>query len=265
MRDLPSMGLGTYLNDDHDQCAQTVETALELGYRHVDTAQEYGNEAAVGEGLAAADVAREDVFLASKVETTNLASEDVLSTTEQSLDRLGVDTLDLLYVHWPLGAYDPADTLRAFDELYAEGKIRHVGLSNFTPELLEEALDHLDAPLYAHQVEMNPLWQQAELREIAEREGHHFVAYSPLAQGAVFEIPEIQEIAAEHDVSEAQVSLAWLREKGAKVIPKATSREHIADNFAATDLTLTSEEIAKIDGIERAERTVEFDAAPWNQ
>ncbi|MFC6991003.1 aldo/keto reductase [Haladaptatus sp. GCM10025707] len=265
MNDLPAFGLGTYLQDDHDQCVASVETALDVGYRHIDTAQEYGNEAAAGEAIENAAVPREDVFLASKVETGNLAYEDVLSTTRESLDRLGVDTLDLLYVHWPLGEYDPEGTLRAFDELYDDGLIRHVGLSNFTPDLLDEALGQLSAPLYAHQVEMNPLCQQDELRAMAENEDHHFVAYSPLAQDEVFDIPELQEIASEHDVSEAQVSLAWLREKGAKVIPKATSREHIADNFAARDLTLTDADIAKIDGIEREERTVEFDAAPWNQ
>ncbi len=113
---MPMLGLGTWQNDDHDQCAESVRTALERGYRHVDTAQAYGNEAAVGEGLAAADVDREDVFLATKVWNSNLAHDDVLESTEASLSKLGVDAVDLLYVHWPAGAYDPEGTLSAFDE-----------------------------------------------------------------------------------------------------------------------------------------------------
>jgi 2,5-diketo-D-gluconate reductase B len=128
---MPMLGLGTWQNDDPQECTDSVETALELGYRHVDTAQAYGNEDAVGDGLAAADVTRDDIFLATKVWNANLAADDVHATTEQSLDDLGVDAVDLLYVHWPAGAYDAEATLGAFDELYDQGKIHNVGVSNF--------------------------------------------------------------------------------------------------------------------------------------
>jgi len=150
---LPELGLGTYDITDHEVCAESVETALEVGYRHVDTAEGYDNERAVGEGIAAADVDREDVFVATKVSSENLAREDVLEHARASADRLGVETLDLLYVHWPIRAYDPEGTLAALDELYDEGLVRHVGLSNFLPGQLDEALDRLEAPLFAHQVE----------------------------------------------------------------------------------------------------------------
>ena len=164
---MPMLGLGTWQNDDSQQCADSVETALEMGYRHVDTAQIYKNEDAVGDGIAAADVDREDIFLATKVWIDRLSSDDVISSTKDSLDRLGTDYLDLLYVHWPAGEYEPAETLQAFAELYEEGTIRNIGVSNFEPEHVDEARRAIDAPIFANQVELHPLLQQSELREYA--------------------------------------------------------------------------------------------------
>ena len=259
---MPTLGLGTWQNDDPDECTASVETALEMGYRHVDTAQAYGNEDAVGDGLAAADVPREDIFLATKVWNSNLATEDALSTTERSLDDLGVDTVDLLYVHWPAGAYDPGGTLGAFDELYDAGKIRAVGVSNFEPHHVEEAMEILDAPLFANQVEIHPFLQQAELRAHAAEHDYELVAYSPLARGDVFESHILTDIADDHDASAAQVSLAWLRAKGVTAIPKATGRDHIADNWASRTLELSDAELARIDDIDRTERKVDPDFGP---
>ncbi len=259
---MPMLGLGTWQNDDAETCATSVGTALEAGYRHVDTAQAYGNEAAVGDGIAAADVDREDIFLATKVWNSNLAGEDVLSSTEDSLDALGVDAVDLLYVHWPAGAYDPEDTLAAFDELYSEGLIHNVGVSNFEPHHVEKAMDVLDAPLFANQVEMHPFLQQEELRAHAAEHGYELVAYSPLARGEVFESDVLTDIADAHDASAAQVSLAWLREKGVTAIPKATGEAHIADNWASVGLDLSDEEVARIDDIERTDRRVDPDFGP---
>ncbi|WP_123535084.1 aldo/keto reductase [Halosimplex salinum] len=262
---LPRIGLGTYSDDDREQWRDNVATALDEGYRHLDTAQDYGNERYVGDGLATADVDRDEVFLATKLATGNLAYDDVLATTEDSLDRLGVESLDLLYVHWPVGAYDPDGTLRALDELHDAGTIDHVGLSNFSPELLDEARDRLDAPVAAHQAECHPLLQQDELREYAREHDHWLVAYSPLAQGAVFDEPVIADVAEKHDASPAQVSLAWLLSKdNVAVIPKASSREHQRQNFAARDLSLDGEDLARIDGIEREHRVIDPDFGPWN-
>ncbi len=265
MSAMPRLGLGTYQNTDPEQCAESVRTALEVGYRHVDTAQGYDNETAVGEGLAAASVPREETFLATKVSTENLAYEDVIESTEESLDELGVGAVDLLYVHWPIRTYDAPETLRAFDVLYDEGRIGRVGLSNFTPELLDEARDLLSAPVFAHQVEMHPLLQQDELLEYAQTHDHWLVAYCPIARGAVFDEPVLTEIAAAHDATAAQVSLAWLLSKeGVAPIPKATGEDHIAENYGALDLELTDDELARIDAIDREERIVDFDEAPWN-
>ena len=260
---MPMLGLGTWQNTDEDQCADSVRTALEAGYRHVDTAQAYDNEVSVGKGLAAADVDRADVFLATKIWTSNLAYEDVLHTARESLNRLGVDAVDLLYVHWPANEYDPQDTLAAFAELYDDGLIDNVGVSNFTPEQLREATAVCDAPVIANQVEMHPLLPQAELREAADELDVNLVAYSPLARGEVFDVPEIQEVAEKHDASPAQVSLAWLREKGVTAIPKATSETHIRDNWESLGVELDAEDVATIDAIDERRRQVDPGFAPW--
>ena len=258
------LGLGTWENEDPEQCATSVATALEAGYRHVDTAQIYENEAAVGDGLARADVPREDVFLATKVWIDSLAPADVARTTRESLDRLGVDSVDLLYVHWPARTYEPEATLSAFADLREEGLIDRIGVSNFEPAQLETALDVL-GEVFANQVELHPLLPQPELRAACHDAGVEPVAYSPLARGTVFDVDVLSEIAADHGVSEPQVSLAWLRHHGVTTIPKATSAAHVRDNFESLDLTLTDEEVARIDGIERQSRRVDPDFGPWNR
>nr|WP_276260959.1 aldo/keto reductase [Haloglomus sp. DT116] len=266
-RGMPLLGLGTWQNDDPDQCAESVATALDAGYRHIDTAQAYGNEEAVGEGIERADVDRENVFLATKVWIDNLSYDDVISTTEDSLDRLGVEHVDLLYVHWPAREYEPTETLEAFEELRNDGAIERIGVSNFEPEHLDRATEVLGEQPFANQVEMHPLLQQHELRRYAEDNGVELVAYSPLARGQVFEVNELTEIAERHGVSEAQVSLAWLREKGIAAIPKATSEDHVLDNWASLDLELSDEELSTIDGIEETDRRVHPDFGPdaWSE
>ena len=260
---MPALGIGTWQNEDADQCAESVRTALDLGYRHVDTAQAYRNEDAVGRGIADADVDREDVFLATKVWTSNLGHDDVLESTDDSLDRLGTDHLDLLYVHWPANQYDPEETLQAFAELRDEGKIERIGVSNFEPRHLDEARDVLGELPFANQVEFHPLLPQEDLREYVADEDIELVAYSPLARGEVLDVPEIQAVAEKHGVSEAQVSLAWVREKGATAIPKATSADHIEDNFASLGVELDDEDVEQIDGIDSRDRQVDPDFGPW--
>jgi len=260
---MPMLGLGTWENDAHDACVESVRTALEMGYRHIDTAQAYGNEDAVGEGIADADVPREEVFLATKVWIENLEYDDVLETAQESLDDLGVEYVDLLYVHWPSGEYDPEGTLGAFSELVDEGTVGRIGLSNFEPEHLDTAQEILDEPVFANQVELSPLWRQEELREYCGEEDIELVAYSPLARGEVFDIDELAEIAEKHGASEAQVSLAWLREKGITAIPKATGTEHIRDNWESLKIELDEEDVAAIDELDRQERQVDPDFAPW--
>jgi 2,5-diketo-D-gluconate reductase B len=261
---MPMLGLGTWQNTDPAECRNAVQTALEMGYRHVDTAQAYDNEVDVGDGIAAADVAREDVFLATKVWTSNLAYDDVIDTTAASLDRLGVDSLDLLYVHWPTDRYDPESTLAALDDLSDAGTVDRVGVSNFEPRHLARAVDVLDAPVFANQVECHPLLPREELRAVCADLGVEVVAYSPLARGKVFDVPLLQELADDYDTSPAGVSLAWLRAKGVTAIPKATSAEHIRDNWSSLGVEVDDADVARIDALDETDRRVDPDWAPWN-
>jgi diketogulonate reductase-like aldo/keto reductase len=262
--ELHRLGIGTWENTDPEECTESVRTALDMGYRNVDTAQAYGNEAEVGAGIEAADVPREEVFLATKVWVDELAYDDVLESTAESLERLGTDYVDLLYVHWPVRAYDPEDTLTAFEEMYERGTIRHIGVSNFEPETLDTAREALDAPIYANQVELHPFLQQEELRAYAAEAGHRIVAYSPLARGEVLENDVLNDIAEKHDASPAGVTLAWLLSlDNVTAIPKATSEAHIRDNWDAYDVELDAEDHERIEALDRGDRKVELEGAPW--
>ena len=265
MTELGPIGLGTSGNDEFEECADTVAEALELGYRHIDTAQMYDNERAVGEGLRRAEgIDRADVTVATKIHPDNLAYEDAKRTAHESLDRLGLDRVDLLYVHWPIAAYDPDESLRAVQELYDEGVTDAVGVSNFTPELLDEARDRLDAPIAAHQVECHPLLPQRELREYAREDDHALVAYSPLGGGELLDHPTITEIADSEGTTPATVCLAWALETDHVVpIPKATG-DHVAANYDVLDHSLSDETLERLNALDERNRVVDPDAAAWN-
>ncbi len=236
--------------DDPD----TIATALSLGYRHLDTARIYGNEAVVGDGLAASDADREAVTLATKLWIDDLGAADVGPTARESADLLGVETIDLLYVHRPRGAYDPAETLPALDRLVDDGLVEGVGVSNFEPDQLDRAIDVLDAPLAAHQTELHPLFYRPKLLDHAREHGYTVVAYAPLAGGRVSEIDPVVDVAEAHDATPEAVAIAWATAKEPVVaIPKASSEGHLRANLAAADLDLTPEETAAIDAVDREE------------
>lgn len=263
---LPPIGLGTWQNDDPEQCAASVREAIEMGYRHIDTARFYENEGAVGNGIASADVPRESVFLASKLHpmAEGLAHDEVYDGIEQSLSLLGVDALDLVYVHWPVGNYDAGETLSAFEDLVADGLARHVGVSNFDIALLDEALAELDGPLFANQVERHPMLPRDDLVAHAQAHDYYLVAYSPLGRGEALELPAVEAVAEKHDISPAQACLAWVTYPDNVVaVPKATGREHLVDNLEAADVELDPEDVERIDAVERGERFVDRDGAPW--
>jgi len=263
METLPDIGLGTFQNTYRDECIESVITALDEGYRHVDTAQVYDTEPFVGEALEESAIDRDDVFIATKIWNDNLAYNDVLDSFEESLDNLGVEAVDLLYVHWPAGAYDAAETLAAFDELYDAGKIRNVGVSNFTKPLLDEALEQLDAPLYANQIEVHPLCHQRDLVEYCKENDVEVVAYSPLARGRVIDVPELWDIGDKYGCTAAQVSLAWLRELGITPIPMALTERYITENYASTELSLDADDHETIAELDENRRTIDPEYAPW--
>lgn len=261
---IPPVGLGTWENTDPEQCAHSVKTAIDIGYRHIDTAQFYNNEEAVGRGIASANIPREKLFVATKVWFKNLTYDGVLSSTAESLDKLGLDYLDCLYIHWPAGSYSLDETLPAFEKLVEENTIRHFAVSNFTVDLLDEARDFLTIPIFANQVEMHPLHQQNELRKYLNEQDIYLVAYSPFRHGTIFNNPVLNEIAEKYGISVAQVCLGWLKElEGVFPIPKATGREHLEDNFEAQNLELERDDLEKINMLDRQDRYVDPPFAAW--
>ncbi len=246
---IPALGVGTF-QLSRAQARETVETALEVGYRHVDTAEYYENERGVGEGIERSPVDRDEVFLTTKVWRSNLSSGDVRPAVEASLDRLGVDHVDLLLVHWPHPRVPVAETLSAMERLREDGLVEHIGVSNFTRSQLEDAMAVADAPIVTDQVLYHPFKDQRNLREYCATEGVALTAYSPLAQGAVVGNAELAAIGERYDKTAPQVALRWLVQQEAVVaIPRSKSREHLADNLAVFDFELTDEEMAHIDGL----------------
>jgi 2,5-diketo-D-gluconate reductase B len=264
LNEVPQLGLGTS-GHEGEVCTEAVREALDVGYRHIDTAQMYDNEEAVGRALAESDVDREDVFLATKVHPENLAGDDVIATTEESLERLDVDSVDLLYVHWPTDAYEPDETLPAFDEVRDRGWTDHVGVSNFTTDLLAQATEILDAPILANQIELHPRLQQGELVEFSREREIETVAYCPIARGEVAEIDVLREIAEAHDATPVQIALAWqFSREGVVPIPKG-SGDHIRENYAALEIELSADERERIADLDQGERIIDPEKAAWNR
>ncbi len=259
--EVPVLGFGTWQLEGA-VCERGVGHALDVGYRHVDTAQMYGNEDRVGAALAASDVDRGDVFLTTKLGNDVHAPSEVRASTEESLRKLQTDYVDLLLIHWPVSDTPIETTLDAMLELREEGKVRNVGVSNFQPRQVERAVEH--APIFANQVEYHPFLGQEELLRLARKHDHLLTAYSPLARGDVFSDDTLQRIADAHDVSAAEVALAWLiSQDHVAAIPKSTSFDHIASNLTALDVELTDDEVREISGLERGERLVDPPFAPW--
>lgn len=260
------LGLGTYSLTGEDGIDAMV-AAIEAGYRHIDTARLYGNESEVGTAIDRASVDREDLFVATKIghfEEPEKTPDYIRSGVEESLEALGVETIDLLYHHWPRRPEEIDTVLPVFEELVDAGDVAHVGVSNYTIDDVRRALDLVDTPLVADQVEMHPLLQQDDLHEFLQRNGMYLVAYSPIAQGKVFDVPEIREIADEHDTSAATVSLAWLLSKESVVaIPRSSSEAHIRENLAARELELDSEDVRRIESIDATVRCEDPQWMEW--
>jgi len=260
---IPRLGLGTWMLEG-EACVEGVRDALALGYRHIDTARNYGNEAEVGRGIAESGVPREEIWLTTKVPYERLRADEVRRDAEASLEELGTDWIDLLLIHWPNPDVPLAETLGAMRALQEEGLVRHLGVSNFPTALLREALDL--APVLANQVEYHPYLSQRPLLELARERDVMITAYSPFARGDVLGDPVIAEIARAHDRTPAQVVLRWLLDQPlVSAIPKAASHERRAENLGALGFELSPEERARIDGLARGARRVDPSWAPtWD-
>jgi diketogulonate reductase-like aldo/keto reductase len=255
--EVPAVGLGTWRLRG-DDCRRTVETALELGYRHVDTAQAYGNERQVGAAIRSSPVDRDELFLTTKLDGGSRRSGAVQRSVRESLDRLGVDTLDCLLIHWPNdkppfspvrlpGGPPVAETLVAMNELVDDGLVRHIGVSNFDVRLLDEARRLSDAPILADQVQFHPYWDQRRLHSYCRRNDVLLTAYSPLCHGGVLDDDVLGRVGRRHGKTAAQVAIRWaIQHAGVRAIPKATSRDHLAANIDVFDFELTAAEMERI-------------------
>ena len=255
---VPALGFGTWLVTGQD-AADGVREALEIGYRQIDTARAYENEREVGRGIAESGVPRNEIFLTTKVPHTDAKADDLDRDADESLERLGVDQLDLLLLHWPNGDVPLEETLDALDRVREDGRTREIGVSNFPAGLLREALEI--APIFCNQVEYHPFLDQRRLLDLARENDVLITAYSPLAHGKVPEDETLQRIGERHGKSAGQVALRWLLDQSwVSPIPKASSHERRQENFDVFDFTLTDEDRAEIEELPKDVRTAN---PPW--
>jgi 2,5-diketo-D-gluconate reductase B len=244
-----SLGLGTYRLTG-DACEVAVERALGMGYRHVDTAQMYGNEAEVGRGIEDSDVDRGDIFLTTKVWPSDFAHDRVISKTRESLKRLRTDYVDLLLMHWPGDGVPLGETLGAMRELQEDGSVLQIGVSNFSPSLVEEATGY--AEIFCNQVQYHPYRSQEALLAQSQKLDYLLTAYTPLSRGGVQGDATLREIGEAHGKTATQVTLRWLvQQEKVSAIPKATGEEHLAENLDVFDFELSGEEMDRVFSLSR--------------
>lgn len=254
---IPAIGMGTWTLTGAD-CAELVAHALEAGYRHLDTAAAYDNERAVGEGLRASGVRREDVFVTTKVWWTDIGDGDLQRSAEASLRRLGLDRVDLLLVHWPNPAVPLEETMAALDSVREEGLASHVGVSNFPTGLLAEARALAASPLVANQVEYHPYLDQRKVYRACREAGMAMVSYCPLHRGGgLFGEEAVSEAALAHGKTPAQIVLRWhVQQDGVVAIPRTSRKERLAENIGIFDFALSEEEMAAISALRPANRRI---------
>lgn len=245
---IPAIGLGTWELRGRS-CARLVEQALRLGYRHIDTAQIYENEREVGEGLRTSGVARHDIFVTTKIWTSHFAPHDLERSAKEILTRLRLTEVDLLLLHWPNPRVPLSETVEALAHVRKLGMTRHVGVSNFTVALMEEAIEKCPAPLVCNQVEYHPYLDQSTVREACARLDVALVAYSPIAKGKVRKDEVLSEIGRAHGKSAAQVCLRWLVQQNVAAIPRTSKLERLSENFEVFDFELSQAEMAAISAL----------------
>jgi diketogulonate reductase-like aldo/keto reductase len=248
---IPAIGLGT-MTLKEQVCVDAVSTALKLGYRHLDTAERYGNEQWVGEGLRASGIRREDVFVTTKVYWDKLAPADFERSFEESLTKLQLSWVDLLLIHWPNPKLPLADTIKALCRTKEDKRARHVGVANFTIPLIEEAVKLATEPLVTNQIEVHPYLDQSRVLETCRKHGLVVTAYVPLARGRVPNDEVLARIGQAHGKSGSQVALRYLVQLGVIPIPRTATPAHLAANLAIFDFTLSPAEMKEIEGLRRA-------------
>lgn len=255
---MPQLGYGTWQRRDQE-CLTCVTAALETGYRHIDTAQGYDNEAEVGRAIADSGLSRQDIFITTKVKPENFGAGMMMPSVHESLEKLRVDQVDLLLLHWP-SPHDeyPVETyVGQLAEVYDAGLAAHIGVSNFTRRYLDAALDLLgDRPVTTNQCEIHVYLQNRSIVDYSASRGIPMTAYCPMARGRIKGDPVLEEIATAHGASVGQIALAFLLHEGHVAIPSSSSPARIAENFAALDISLTPDEMTRLRGLDRGERLV---------
>lgn len=262
---IPALGFGTFeIKGPEGEVA--IEKAIELGYRQIDTAIRYGNEVEVGKGIRASGIARDEVFVTTKIWFNDLAPDTIHSRVSESLDRLGLDHVDLLLVHWPSKEFPLGETLAAYAEEKAKGRTKLIGVSNFTVALLDEALDVHKADLFCNQVEYHPFLSQQKLLARMRRAGMYLNAYQPIARGKVFDNELLNQIGKKYGKSAGQVTLRWLiQQDGVGAIPRSSKPENMKANLDIFDFELSQQDMEAIHGLARGERYSRFDWEPkWD-
>ncbi len=251
---MPGFGLGVYKVEDGDVVIQAVKAALDYGYRSIDTASFYDNEAGVGQAIQESNIPRKELFITSKVWNDQQGYENTLKAFDESLSKLGLDYLDLYLIHWPVkGMYK--ETWRALEKLYKEGKVRAIGVSNFHVHHLEDLMADSNHKPVIDQVEFHPHLTQEDLRTFCQQENIQLEAWSPLKRGQLLEEPTITEIANKYGKSPAQVILRWDIQHDVITIPKSSKAHRIKENASIFDFALTEEEMNRIDALNRNDRS----------
>ncbi|MEU6382794.1 aldo/keto reductase [Streptomyces bauhiniae] len=253
--EMPQLGFGVWQVPD-DEAERAVATALETGYRSIDTAAIYGNEEGTGKAIAASGLPREDLFVTTKLWNSDQGYDSTLRAFDTSLEKLGLDHLDLYLIHWPLPARDNyLDTYRAFEKLYSDGRVRAIGVSNFLPEHLERLIAETSIVPAVDQIELHPQLQQRAARDFNAEHGIATEAWSPLGQGkGLLEVPAIVAIARKHGRTPAQVVLRWHIQLGNIVIPKSVTPSRIKENIEVFDFSLDDEDLAAISALDEDKR-----------
>jgi diketogulonate reductase-like aldo/keto reductase len=247
---IPALGLGTWTLRGRE-CSDLVAHAIGIGYRHLDTATAYGNEEDVGAGLRASGIARDEVFVTTKVWWTDLAPGDLERSAQASVKRLGVGPVDLLLIHWPNPAIPMEGTIRALNAAKTAGLARHIGVSNFTTALLKRALELSDAPLVANEVEYHPYLDQRKVHRMCRDAGMAMIAHCPIYRaGSLFETPAVRAATVAHHKTPGQVVLRWhMQQDGVAAIPRTTRKERLAENIGIFDFALSDAEMAAISAL----------------
>lgn len=251
--EMPYFGLGVYLSKEGQEVINAVKWALECGYRHIDTASVYINEAGVGKGIKASGIPREDIFLVSKVWNTHQGYDTTLKAFDASLKRLGTDYLDLYLIHWPVtGKYK--ETWKALERLYSEKRIRAIGVSNFMQHHLEDLLEGANVVPAVNQMEFHPYLVQQSLLDFCKAKGIQYEAWSPLMQGHIFKEPVFQSLADKYEKTIAQIALRWDLQKGVITIPKSSKKERIIANSDIFDFVLSEADMRSLDALDKGKR-----------